>query len=98
MRIEQLKIPHRDSAIISGHARRSLAEIPSRPVALVLQSLDKREKTFAGLVGLSWNLSPSKRLFEEVLRKSRKGKVFYGGNILGQFRPYISEMIVKILT
>jgi hypothetical protein len=43
--MERLKIILRESEIKSGHSRRSLAEILSKPVALDLLSLDRREKT-----------------------------------------------------
>ena len=43
--IDLLKIAHNDSAIKSGQTRSSLADILSKPVALDLHSLDKRENT-----------------------------------------------------
>ena len=54
--MERLKIVHSDSANKSGHSRRSLAEILSKPVALDLQSLDKRERTVERSVGFKSNL------------------------------------------
>ena len=54
--MERLKIVHSDSANKSGHSRRSLAEILSKPVALDLQCLDKRERTVERSVGFKSNL------------------------------------------
>ena len=48
--IDLLKIAHNDSAIKAGQTRSSLADILSRPVALDLQSLDKRENNADVLV------------------------------------------------
>ena len=48
MFIERLKTEQRESAIKSGHTRRSLAEILSRPVALDTLNLDKREYADCG--------------------------------------------------
>ena len=51
--MERLKIILRESEIKSGHSRRSLAEILSKPVALDLLSLDRRKKTIDELVVFS---------------------------------------------
>ena len=51
--MEQLKIEQSESAIKSGHTRRSLAEILSKPVAFDTLRLDKREKTIDGLVSFN---------------------------------------------
>ena len=48
--IDLLKIAHNDSAIKSGQTRSSLGDILSKPVALDLHSLDKRENTADVLV------------------------------------------------
>ena len=57
MFIERLKIEQRESAIKSGHTRRSLAEILSRPVALDTLNLDKREKIMDGLVSFNYKVA-----------------------------------------
>ena len=55
--IEQLKIAHIESAIRSEQSQSNLADILSKPVALDLQSLDKRVPTTNGLVVFSRKLS-----------------------------------------
>ena len=54
--IDRLKMVQRKLATRSAHSRRSSAEILSSPVALDLQSLDSKEKTFEQSVVLSSNL------------------------------------------
>ena len=51
-----LKILHKGIEIRSAHSRISLAEILSRPVALDLDNLFRREKTLLLLIGLKTNL------------------------------------------
>ena len=47
---------HKGIEIRSAYSRISLAEIVSRPVALDLDNLLKREKTLLRLIGLKMNL------------------------------------------
>ena len=47
---------HKEIEIRSAHSRISLAETLSRPVALDLDNLFKREKTLLLLIGLKMNL------------------------------------------
>ena len=48
---------HKGIEIRSAHSRISLAEILSRPVALDLDNLFKREKTLLLLIALKMNLT-----------------------------------------
>ena len=95
--MERLKLRHNDSAIKSRHSRRSLAENLSKPVALDLQSLDKRERTVEQLKGFKSNLVLSGITTKIIWRRNHRQFLFLSCRQLQKQNFHQRGIIVSLL-